>query len=79
MEEPREIKELKEIIAQEMGSCNEGLWPKLCEFRQSTKGYEQIQDKIIRYVAQEGMPIGSAIAFVEQELEHAGIEVKNNH
>jgi hypothetical protein len=68
MKEPREIIELKEVIAKELGNCNESLWPKLCELRQSEKGYGQIEDMVIRYVA---------IAFVEQELQHAGIEDKN--
>jgi hypothetical protein len=77
MKEPKEIIELKEVIAQELGNCNQSLWPKLCELRQSEKGYVQIEDMVIRYVALEAMPIGSAIAFVEQELQHAGIEDKN--
>ena len=38
---------------------------------QSTpKGYARIEEMIIRYVAKEGMPIGSAIALIEQELAH---------
>jgi hypothetical protein len=77
MEEPKVIIELKEVIAQELGNCNEHLWPKLCELRHSEKGYGQIEDMVIRYVALEAMPVGSAIAFVEQELQHAGIDVKN--
>ena len=33
-------------------------------------GKAKLEDMIIRYVAEEGMPIGSAIALIEQELSH---------
>ncbi|HEY9084059.1 MAG TPA: hypothetical protein VIN73_12045 [Vicingaceae bacterium] len=38
---------------------------------QSTeKGYARIEEMIIRYAAKEAMPIGAAIALIEQELAH---------
>ena len=38
---------------------------------QSTdKGKTKLEEMVIRYVAEEGMGIGSAIALIEQELSH---------
>jgi len=67
----QQIAELKALIAEELGDCNEELWPRLCSLRQTEIGYLGIEEKVIRYVVKEAMPIGSALAFIEQELQHA--------
>jgi len=64
------IEELKKLIHIELGNCNTKLWPKLCEMRSTETGYRKIEEMVIRYVADEGMPIGSALALIEQELAH---------
>jgi hypothetical protein len=65
-----QIKELKQLINEELKDCNRFLWPKVCEMQSTDKGRAKLEDMIIRYVAEEGMQIGSAIALIEQELSH---------
>lgn len=65
-----QIKELKQLINGELKDCNRFLWPKVCEMQSTDKGRSKLEDMIIRYVAEEGMQIGSAIALIEQELSH---------
>ncbi|MFY9308615.1 MAG: hypothetical protein WAQ28_06120 [Bacteroidia bacterium] len=65
-----QIKELKQLINGELKDCNRFLWPKVCEMQSTDKGRAKLEDMIIRYVAEEGMQIGSAIALIEQELSH---------
>ncbi len=61
---------LRSMIKEELGDCDSNLWPKLCTLRSTPSGYQKVEDTIIRLVATEGMPIGSAIAYLEQELAH---------
>ncbi|MGQ0827892.1 MAG: hypothetical protein ACT4ON_05815 [Bacteroidota bacterium] len=65
-----QINELKQLINGELKDCNRFLWPKVCEMQSTDKGRAKLEDMIIRYVAEEGMQIGSAIALIEQELSH---------
>jgi hypothetical protein len=64
------IEKLKKAIHEEIGECDPLVWGKLCELRATKQGYEKIEEMVIRMVAKEGMPIGSALALIEQELEH---------
>ena len=70
--ETKQLDELKKFIKVEHQNCNHDQWPKLCEMQSTEKGYKRVEDMIVRYVATEGMPIGSAIAHIEQELSHQG-------
>lgn len=63
-------KKLKKAIAEELGNCNPKLWAEICELRTTEEGYAKIERMVVHYVATEGMPIGSALALIEQELEH---------
>ncbi len=65
-----QIEELKQLIYGELKECNRFLWPKVCEMQSTDKGRAKLEDMIIRYVAEEGMGLGSAIALIEQELSH---------
>ena len=64
------IEKLKQAIQNEIGECDPIVWGKLCELRATKQGYQKIEEMVIRYVAKDGMPIGSALALIEQELEH---------
>lgn len=64
------IDEIKKLINEELKDCNRFLWPKTCEMQSTEKGRTKLEEMIIRYVAEEGMSIGSAIALIEQELSH---------
>jgi len=68
--ENNQIEELKQLINGELKDCNRFLWPKVCEMQSTDKGRAKLEDMVIRYVAEEGMQIGSAIALIEQELAH---------
>ncbi len=68
--ETNKIEELKSLINDELKECNRFLWPKVCEMQSTDKGKTKLDEMIIRYVAEEGMSIGSAIALIEQELSH---------
>ncbi len=65
-----QIEELKQLIHGELKECSRFLWPKVCEMQGTDKGKAKLEDMIIRYVAEEGMGLGSAIALIEQELSH---------
>lgn len=64
------IEELRGLINDELKECSRFLWPKVCEMQSTDKGKIKLEEMIIRYVAEEGMNIGSAIALIEQELSH---------
>lgn len=64
------IEEIRKLINIDLGECNHVLWPKVCEMRSTPEGKKRLEDMIIRLIAEEGMPIGSAIALTEQELAH---------
>ena len=67
----QKIEELKKLIHIELGKCDQhNYWPKICELRTTQRGLQKIEDMVIRYAAEEGMPIGSALALIEQELAH---------
>ena len=69
MEHPK-ITALKKLIRLELSECDAEKWPNTCALQSTPEGYARIESLIIRHVAKEGMPIGSAIAFIEQELTH---------
>ena len=64
------IAEIKQLIQEELEGCNHSLWPKVCEMQSTEKGLTKLEEMIIRYVGEDGMGIGSAIAIIEQELSH---------
>ena len=64
------IKELRKLIKIELQDCNVELWPFVCEMQSTEKGYARVEETIIDLVAKEAMPIGSAIALIEQEMAH---------
>ncbi len=64
------IVELKKAIQEEIGECDPRVWGKLCQLRNTHKGYETIEKMVIKMVTEEAMPISSALAFIESELEH---------
>ncbi len=66
--------ELKKLIKLELKDCDSGRWPNVCEMQSTAEGYQRIEEAIIRYVAKEGMPIGSAIALIEQEMAHYEVD-----
>ncbi len=71
MENKEVLEELRKLIKLELKDCDGESWPHVCKMQSSEKGYQRIEEMIIRHVAQEGMPIGSAIAHIEQELTHS--------
>lgn len=62
---------IKKLIKIELEKCNDKAWPHVCEMKTTQEGYQRIEKMIINYAANEGMPIGSAIALIEQEFTHA--------
>lgn len=65
------IAAIKKLIKMELDQCQSDLWPNVCQLKSSEQGYHRIEDMILNYAAEEGMPIGSAIALIEQEFAHA--------
>ncbi len=74
MENQEVLDELKKLIKLELKDCDGNRWPKVCEMQSTEKGYLRIEEMIIRYVAQDQMPIGSAVALNEQEMTHSHSE-----
>lgn len=62
---------MKKLIRIELDKCNDGLWPHVCELKTTPQGYQRIESMVMDYAAKEGMPIGSALALIEQEFAHA--------
>ncbi len=74
MENQEILDELKKLIKLELKDCDGSRWPHVCEMQSTEKGYLRIEEMIIRYVARERMPIGSAVALIEQEMSHSASE-----
>jgi hypothetical protein len=64
------LDDIKQFIKEELKECNGLLWPKVCELQTTELGQLKLAEMVIRYIADEGMSIGSAIALIEQELSH---------
>lgn len=62
---------MQKLIRIELQKCNSKLWPNVCEMKTTQEGYNRIEKMVIDYAANEGMPIGSALALIEQEFTHA--------
>jgi hypothetical protein len=74
MENKEVLEELRKLIKLELKDCDGERWPHVCKMQSNEKGYQRIEEMIIRHVAKERMPIGSAIAHIEQELAHSESE-----
>ena len=61
---------MKKLIKIELEKCNSKLWPNVCEMKTTPEGYKRIENMVMDYAANEGMPIGSALALIEQEFTH---------
>lgn len=70
MANDNQIEQLKTLISEELKDCNHVLWPNVCSMQSTDCGLAKLQEMIIRLIAEEGMGIDSAIAFIEQELAH---------
>jgi len=68
------IEALKTFIKEELADCNQKLFPKVCGLQSTENGYDRVEQMIIKLVAKEAMPIGAAIAHIEQELAHSTSE-----
>ena len=66
------IEHLRRLIRLELDRCRGDLWPNVCRLKQSEDGYRRIEDQVINLAKTEGMPVGSAIALLEQDLAHKG-------
>ena len=64
------LDDIKQYIREELKDCNATLWPKVCELKSTELGQLKLSEMVIRYIADEEMSIGSAIALIEQELSH---------
>jgi len=64
------LDDIKQFIQEELRECDGTLWPKVCELQTTELGQLKLAEMVIRYIADEGMSIGSAIALIEQELSH---------
>ena len=64
------LETLKILIQEELAVCDTKLFPKICTLQSTEKGYDRVIQRIVKLVANEAMPIGAAIAHIEQELTH---------
>jgi hypothetical protein len=64
------LDDIQQFVKEELKECNAALWPKVCELQTTELGRLKLAEMVIRYIADEGMSIGSAIALIEQELSH---------
>lgn len=69
MEKENLIEELKQQIKAELDNCNPKLWPRICAMQTTKEGFLKIEENAIRMVAETGMPAGSALAHIENDLE----------
>ena len=68
------LEELKALIKEELATCNHKSFPKVCDLQSTENGYDRVENMIVVLVAKEAMPIGAAIAHIEQELSHSELE-----
>jgi hypothetical protein len=64
------LDDIKKFIDLELKECDPVLWPKVCEMQSTELGKLKLSEMVIRYIADEEMDIGSALALIEQELAH---------
>ncbi len=64
------LEHLRRLIRMELSGCNTDLWPEVCKLQSTEAGYQRIEDEVIRLALNEGMPVGAAIAQIEQEFSH---------
>jgi len=64
------IQHLKRLIRIELEACNSDHWPEVCRLQSTPEGYDRIEEQIIQLAILEGMPVGPAIAQLEQDFAH---------
>lgn len=65
------LEHLRRLIRLELSRCDNKLWPEICKLQSTKAGYQRIESEVIRLALDEGMPVGSAIAQMEQEFSHS--------
>lgn len=64
------IEMMRKLIKIELDKCSEKLWAQVCEMKTTPIGYERLEKMILERVANEAIPISTAIALIEHELSH---------
>jgi hypothetical protein len=64
----KQIKELKELLAIELDSCDRLSWPYICNMKSNKKGYESIEKMVIQMCEQSGCSIGTALDRIERDF-----------
>ena len=62
---------LKQRIQEELRHCEQHYRPQICQLKNDPTGYQRLEAEIIRMVSAEPIPIATAIALLETELEHS--------
>lgn len=71
MQYEEDLKALQHLIQEMLETCDTKNFPNLCKLQSTQQGYDRVTQMIVQLVAKEAMPIGAAIAHIEQELAHA--------
>ena len=61
-----QVKELKELIAIELDSCDRLSWPYICHMKSTKEGYASVEQKIVEMCQQSGCSIGTALERIER-------------
>ena len=64
------LEHLRRLIRKELSGCNPMLWPEVCRLQSTEVGYKRIEEQIIELALAEAMPVGAAMAQLEQDLSH---------
>jgi hypothetical protein len=69
-----QIKELKELIAIELDSCDRLSWPYICHMKSTKEGYASVENMIIGMCQESGCSIGTALERIERAFNPNKIE-----
>ena len=62
---------LKHRIRVELADCSSRYRPHICQLKADKAGYARLEAELIRLVSEEPIPLATAIALLESELERA--------
>lgn len=66
----QDLASLARLTEVELADCGPENWPHLCRLKSTPEGLEKIKSHVLRLCESEGIPVGTALALLEQDFTH---------
>lgn len=66
--DPAKLEELKQLISAHLNECDYTYTPTICQMKDTPKGKEQLEEKILSLILAKGCSVGQAVNEIEKEF-----------